>query len=163
MSAAPTASERADRLSLIAFDGDDLTVLSAHVQDATLRTGAIEYRPRLRRLTLPLHRYRWEKAATLAVNPREPGERRLALLRIDHVEHVRSRAIDRAGGDAVVSLLTLSFSPDGESEAGGPGVLRIVCAGQAEMELRVEALEVRLADTEAVWSARAAPRHEDGS
>ena len=161
-------ASKPDGLRLIAFDADDLAVVSAYVQDAVARTGAIEWRPRHKRMTIPLHRYAWERGEAA-----KAGLRRLSILRIDRVEHVRSRAIDQAGlgaggtggtggddGDgAVVSLLALSFSPAGDGEAGG--TLRIVCAGQAEMELRVEALEVRLADTDAAWSATGRPRHED--
>ena len=45
-----------DELKLIAFDSEDLTTLSAHMQDAIIRIGDIIYLPRERRFVAGLSR-----------------------------------------------------------------------------------------------------------
>ena len=108
---------------------------------------------------MPLHRYRWEQEG----GRRGPGERRLAMLRIDRVEAVRSRGVGRpdGGDDAVLSVLAITFSADNK-EAGASGRLRMICSGGAEIDLAVECLEVRLTDADARWQAGGRPRHDLG-
>ena len=49
-------------LKLIAFDVDDLAVLSAHLQDAVLKVGDIAYLPRERRFAAIGNRFDWADA-----------------------------------------------------------------------------------------------------
>ncbi|MDP8916761.1 MAG: DUF2948 family protein, partial [Pseudomonadota bacterium] len=48
-------------LRLLALEPEDLPVMSAALQDAVCKVGDIRYEPALRRLTLALNRYRWER------------------------------------------------------------------------------------------------------
>jgi len=68
----------------------------------------------------------------------------------------RALRIRQDARDIVLSLLALTFAPDG---AGG-GVLTLAFAGGAEIALTVEALEVHLDDLSGPWAARARPEHQ---
>ena len=52
-----------DSLKLVALDGDDLDVVSAHLQDAVLSAADIHWRPHERRVVLGLNRFDWPTAA----------------------------------------------------------------------------------------------------
>ena len=49
-----------DLLRLVAFDPEDLAVISAHLQDSLLRVGDIAYLPKERRFAIQVRRYDWE-------------------------------------------------------------------------------------------------------
>ena len=63
----------AEPLKLIALDADDLSVISAHLQDAVLKRGDIVWLPAEKRFALALRRFDWEGAT-------QGQKRRLALL-----------------------------------------------------------------------------------
>lgn len=143
-------------LRLRAETAEDLGVLSALVQDAVGQTADIAWMPRRRRFTLLLNRFRWEDASA-AERQGRPVERARALLAIEDVRAARSNGIDPGDRDLVVSLLALAFEP-GED---GTGTLRIVLAGDGEIALSVECLDVALTDVTRPYIAPSghAPRH----
>src|SRR5262245_5336536 len=49
-------------LTLIAFDADDLSVISAHLQDAVLKVGDVAYLPREKRFAAVGNRFDWAEA-----------------------------------------------------------------------------------------------------
>jgi hypothetical protein len=140
------------RLKLIAMDAEDLAVISAHCQDAVLKVGDLEYRPREHRFIIAMNRFAWEGVG-------EGGnafERRQAVLHFERVGKVRVQGIDRRRKDAVLSLLAITFRP-GDAPAGS---VEIAFAGGATLEMEVECIEARLADLDAAWSTSNLPRHE---
>ena len=46
-----------DLLRLVAFDPEDLSVISAHLQDSLLQVGDIAYLPKERRFAIQVRRY----------------------------------------------------------------------------------------------------------
>lgn len=142
-----------ERLMLMGVDGEDLEVISAHVQDAVFKVGDIDYDAARRQLTLTGNRFAWERASGLL---RRRYERRRAALAIKRAGHVRTRGIDRGRPDDVLSLLSLRFVPGDEPPAG---VLELVFAGDATIAVEVECLEVQLADVGGAWETRFKPKH----
>ena len=70
-----------DELKLIALDEDDINVISAHLQDAVVKTADIRWRPSEQRLVIGLNRFDWE-----AANGSSPEfRRRRAALRFERV------------------------------------------------------------------------------
>lgn len=137
------------QLKLAALDTEDLVVLSAHAQDATVRPAAIVHDAQARRLLVPMNRFAWEtKAARRKLFPRY--ERRNALLHIDGVTHVTSRGLDRSAADAVVPLLSIAHED---------GAIVLAFGGGAVLRASVEAIEVRLTDLGGAWQTRKRPRH----
>lgn len=127
-------------LRLRAFDGDDLAVISGLVQDAVLDGDDLSYRPAQRRFALLINRMRWEHEGD--------AERCRALLVIEGVQRVQSQGIAR-DAKTVLSLLSLRFEPD---EAPG-GKVFLTFAGDGELALEVEALEVLLRDVTQPYTA----------
>lgn len=140
-----------DLLKLAALDVEDLTVISACVQDAVLKTGEISYNPGAKRLVLPINRYAWEKNGERLTIP----ERRRAILHFDRVLAVRTSGIDRKKPEEVLAMLAVQFKASSEPT----GVVEISFAGGATMRFDVECIEAQLADLGAAWAAKGKPKH----
>ena len=50
-----------DLLKLLALDEEDLKIVSAHVQDAVMKVGDLNYIAASKQFVLPMHRFAWEK------------------------------------------------------------------------------------------------------
>ena len=140
-------------LRLAALDGEDLVVLSAHVQDAVLRAGDLLWSPARRRFALAMNRFAWEtvKSGRRA----RPYQRRRSAMHFDRVVAVKSTGIDRSTPGAILSLLAVEFT---ETEAPA-GEVRLLFAGGGEIRLNVECIEAQLADLGAAWQTKARPAH----
>lgn len=142
-------------LRLIAEDADDLTVISAAIQDAVTKAENLKYEPRRHRFSIELNRFRWEEAA--GAGRKAPKIRVRSLLAFDGVLSVKSLGVTRADPDLVYSLLNIEFAPDDEPPGG---TVRLLFAGDGELALKVEALDVTLLDSDYEWTTRHTPRHE---
>lgn len=142
-------------LRLTAADAEDLGVLSALCQDAVGRADRIRYDAGRRRLSLMLHRLRWEDGPG-AATPKAPMQRVASALTVDDVLGVKATGLKKGAADHVFNLLALAFQP-GED---GAGVLEIACAGEAALRVEVECLNVGLTDLTRPWPASSAPRHD---
>ncbi len=139
----------AEPLKLIALDAEDLSVISAHLQDAVLKRGDIAYRPAEKRFALALRRFDWEGAA------QGQKRRRLAALHFERVTAARSSKV--AAGDVVLSLLAVTFA-----ETDGPaGEVTLHFADGAAIRLDVECVEAQMKDLGPIWEAVATPAHPD--
>jgi hypothetical protein len=145
-------------LRLRALDADDLAVISGLCQDAVLPASELKWDRRGRRLGLLLNRFRWEDAAAAEARRRD-YERVQSVLAIEDVAGVRSAGVPRGDGETVLSLLAIGFEP-GED---GTGEVVLTFAGDGEMRVSVEALEVLLRDVTRPYRAPSgkAPRHDD--
>ncbi|SFM73295.1 DUF2948 family protein [Methylobacterium pseudosasicola] len=134
-------------LKLAALDTEDLTVISAHLQDAILRPEDLTYLAGEQRFLMVVRRFDW--------TPDVPPRRRLAGVHVERVLRVKTRGL--APGYAMpMSLLALTF------EATDPpsGHIDMVFSGGAALRLEVECIEVRMKDLGPVWEAVARPGHE---
>ena len=141
-----------DQLKLAALDEDDLKVISAHVQDALMQIGDIDYSPARKWFLVPMNRFVHDGKRGLF---RRKYERRRSVLHFEHVLSVRSTGIDRDHIEDVLSLLAIRFIP-GEAPAG---TIELVFAGNATIQLGVEFIEARLADLGAAWETASRPEH----
>lgn len=144
-------------LKLAALDGADLEVISAHCQDAVLKSAEVNFTPSSKRVLLPINRFAWE-----APSARrwffKTYERRRCVLHIDLATSVRSKGLNKNDPDEVRSILSIDFHAD-EDETSAGGTVDIVFAGGANLLIEVEALELRMTDLGAVWAANSKPRH----
>ena len=140
-------------LRLIAEDATDLKIISAAVQDSVLKAGNLKFDRRARRFTVELNRFEWEDLKS----KRGPKMRVRALLAIDGVLGVKTRAVTKADPDLVMSLLSLSFAAD-ETPPGG--TLTLLFAGDGELAISVETIDVTLLDSAYEWGTRHLPDHE---
>ena len=140
-----------DSLKLIALDGEDIEIVSAHLQDAVLKAADIHWRPAEKRVVVALNRFDWE-----AANGAEPEfHRRRTALRFERVTACQCRNINSAQKDQVLNLLAVGF------EANDPpgGVVTLLFSGGAALRLEVECLEAELADLGPVWVTGCCPAH----
>ena len=138
-------------LKLIALDRDDLEVVSAHLQDATVKVAEILWRPAEKRLVIGLDRFDWEAAR--AQNP--ACRRRRTALRFERVLGCKCRNVASADKDKLLNLLAVEFT---ETTAPG-GFVTLMFAGGAALRLDVECLEAEVADLGPIWETEAVPAH----
>ncbi len=127
-----------EQLRLVALDPDDLSVISAHVQDARVQASDIVWRQDEKRLVVGMSRLDWEQTLSGGTTPR----RLIAALRFDRVLACKSRNIDLAAPAAVLELVGIEFHP---TEAPGGSALLLFNHGGA-LRLDVECLECELTD-----------------
>nr|WP_181708404.1 DUF2948 family protein [Chthonobacter rhizosphaerae] len=139
-------------MKLAALDEEDLKVVSAHVQDAVLRIGDVDYRPREKRILIQLNRFAWEKLDERA----KSFERRRCCLHFARVEGVKATRIRQDAKDAVLELLTIRFEPT-DTPAGH---IHLEFAGGGCIRLDVECIESSLTDLGAAWSTANVPAHQ---
>jgi hypothetical protein len=144
-----TAHKTAEILRLIAFDAEDLAIVSAHLQDALARVGDMAWLPEQNRFALILSRFDWMSC--------ECGhcERAAARLHFDRVRTVRQTGVPQQTPDVVLELLAVSFEPT-DSPAGR---VDLMFAGGAAIRLDVECLEAHLCDLGPRWTAKSRPGH----
>lgn len=141
-------------LKLIAFDAEDLAVVSAHLQDAVLKVGDLAYLPGEKRFAALSNRFDW--LAALPGDEQSPVQaRRQCALRFERVLKAQVTDIDLRKKDDVLAVLAVQFTP-GDLPAG---VVTIVFAGRGAIRLEVECIEAELKDLGAAWEARGMPQH----
>ena len=140
-----------DPLKLVALDEEDLSVLSAHLQDAIVRVEDLVYLPREHRFALAMRRFDWEAPEN------EPPRRRLTGLHFERVGAVRTRGIDRARADALLNLLAVTFDPlDAPA-----GMVTLHFSEEAAIQLDVECIEAQMRDLGPIWEVESRPAHAD--
>jgi hypothetical protein len=143
-------------MALRAEAAEDVTILSALVQDAVLPASEMRYDRRRRRFALLLNRFRWEDREAAARQGR-PFERVRSLLVIDGVLSAQAQGIPGRAEDTVLSLLALAFEPG----ADGAGHVMLTFAGDGAVRLAVECIDLTLTDVTRPYRAPSgkAPTH----
>jgi hypothetical protein len=141
-----------DSLKLLALDTEDLSIVSAHLQDAVFKTDGLSFDARHHIFSVVVNRFAWEAA----LGRGKAFERRRAIVAFKRVHAVRSLGIDRKDTNAVFSLLAVNFT---QKDDGPEGTLELVLSGNASIALDVECVEVQLADTGGAWETSLKPRH----
>lgn len=126
------------RSRLIALDSDDLAVISAHVQDASVNVADVIWRQDEKRLVVAMQRLDWDQSLAGETEPR----RLVSALRFDRVLACKSRDIDLEAGDLALNLLGIEFHAT--APPGGSAVLLFAEGGAIRLD--VECLECELAD-----------------
>jgi hypothetical protein len=125
-------------LKLIALDADDLSVISAHVQDARVQAADIIWRQDEKRLVIGMNRLDWEQTLAGETSPR----RLIAALRFDRVLACKARNIDLESPERALDLVGIEFHPG--APPGGSALLLFDQGGA--LRLDVECLECELTD-----------------
>ena len=146
-------------LKLIAFDADDLAVLSANLQDAVLAVGDMTFLARERRFVALVNRFNWKQALDQQRRP-VTYERRRSALRFERVLGAKVLGLDLSAKRAVLSLLALEFEPATELPEGH---ITLHLAGGGAIRLHVECIEAELRDLGSAWETTRRPEHEDGT
>jgi hypothetical protein len=142
-----------DQLKLVALDEQDLTIVSAHVQDAVMKIGDLEYSTVAKRFMLTMNRFAWETRSGFF---RSRYQRRKSVLDFNRVLAVKSFGIPREKPDEVLSLLAIRFQAKGSPA----GTIELDFSGGGTIALEVECIEARLADLAGAWEASSRPIHK---
>jgi Protein of unknown function (DUF2948) len=145
-------------LKLIAFDTDDLAVISAHLQDAVVKVADIAYLPRERRFAAVGNRFDWADALADGKLKTRDYVRRQVALRFERVLGAQMQNIDLDKKGTILALLAMRFEPDGGPESPG-GHVTLNFANGAAIRLHVECIEAELKDLGPVWRAKSMPKH----
>lgn len=143
------APDVATDLKLAVLDADDLAVVSAHLQDATVHAADLAYLPKAKRFVVVASRFDWATA------PQGRFERCRTGLHFERVLRV-ARAGFAPGADVTLNLLALSFTPQDSPS----GTVMLHFSGGAAVRLEVECLEAGLSDIGPRWPAEGKPGHE---
>ena len=135
-------------LRLMAQEAADVPAIAALVQDAALRIGDMVYDATGRHFTLRINRFCHEAPGPVPL--RAP-----CVVRISCVTGIRSRGLDMARKDQVLSLLDIAV------EAGEAPACTLVLRFAAEGDLRIaaECVDVLMMDLAAPRRAKTAPNH----
>lgn len=147
-------------LKLLATEPDDLTVISAMLQDALISVGEMTWQPDESQFVLVASRFRWE-GAPAKDRKGEIHERIHAGLCIGDVRKVRRRGFDPKHPTRILELLAIRHQPADEGNADAGHRLTLTFSGGAEIEIEVAKLAVRLDDINQPWPTRAQPHHDD--
>lgn len=142
-----------DLLKLVAFDEEDLAVVSAHLQDAALRAEDLAYLPKEQRFALCARRFDWES------DPDEPPRRRLTGVHFERVTAVRCKNLDPKAREGVLSLLAVTFEPT----TAPSGVVTLIFSEDRAIRLEVECIEAQMKDMGPVWEVESRPAHDGPS
>ena len=129
---------------------DDRTVIASLTQDAILPASEISWLPRENRFGLLLNRYRWE-------NKSKDAERVQTVLVFDSVINARTNGVNANDKDQILSLLDITFAAGDD----GAGTLTLVLAGDGEIALDVECIDIILQDATRPYIApsKSQPKH----
>jgi Protein of unknown function (DUF2948) len=135
-------------LRLAARDGEDLGIISAHMQDALVRFSDLRYLPKTRQFVLVANRFAWE------LQPN--SERRRAGMHFEHVLGVKHQGFAGLDRSDILSLLSVTFE-DGKSPAG---TITLTFSAGRSIKLQVEYIDVQLKDLGGAWATDHTPRHD---
>ncbi|MBO6920511.1 MAG: DUF2948 family protein [Rhizobiaceae bacterium] len=141
------------QLKLIALDDEDLTVISATMQDAIFKVEGLEFDHKSGQFLLAANRFVWEGKGD---ERSHDHERRRVNVAFKRVRGVKTRGINLKYNNIVLSLLAIQFR---EKDEGPEGEIELVMSAEAGILLDVECIEVQLTDTGAAWEAKSKPHH----
>ena len=135
------------RPKVAVFDAEDLAVLSAHLQDATVAVGDMAFLPKARRFALVMARIN-------RATPAE-GQRTRAGLHFERVFRVARSGIEQRP-EVTLHLLAIAFTP-GDAPAG---IVTLHFSGGGAIRLEVECLEAAMSDIDPGESGEREPARE---
>ena len=131
-------------LKLTVSDLDDLTVLSALLQDATVLIGDMGYDPDAKQFMMVAARFDDQDADDVK-------KRRLIGLNFDGVNGLRRRGFSPKDRDRVLNLLAI--------RSNHPNI-ELVFSGEAMLRLECDAIKVYAADLGEGWTTGFSPNHK---
>jgi hypothetical protein len=160
-----TGKETMPLLKLTALDTEDLEIISAHMQDATLLVGDISYLPRLNKLALVANRFDWGTAAPRvsaesSAKDNDRYQRCRCGLQINRVFSVKYSNLRREDPAGVLSLLAILFHPGPEAPGG---TIELTFSGGGAVRAEVECIEVALDDLGLSWQTPNKPEHAEAT
>lgn len=148
-----------DAIRLIVKSADDLTMLSAFLQDGLVAHHDIHFDKARAEVVMVVDRYRWEASA-------ERKERVLMGLRIGKVSAVLQKQMTPTGTEEAsvfYNLLQLAYEKELKGQSEAAGALVFTFSAGATLRLVVDDLMMSAGDIAPPRPAMATPLHDDES
>jgi hypothetical protein len=144
---------KAKNLKLIAKTEEDLSVVSAHLQDSIASISDIANLKKNKILLMQLNRFMWEDVEKGIFRK---NKRIRTILKFENVLEVHSKNINQSKKDKFLDFLAIeSISmPDNNYE------MRIIFAGDSMIKVISEVIEVTLDDQGEAWDTKNKPKHK---
>lgn len=137
----------AKKLRLMAFEQEDVAIISAACQDALFLAKDINYSKKSRRFTILAQRFCNEDNSK--------NQRTTALLSFEGVLAASARTIN-PNINVPQSILSISFTPDKDPPSGK---INIDLASGAQIQLTIECIEIVLGDIYDAREVKSRPDH----
>ena len=140
-------------LKLVAKTKDDISVLSAHLQDSIVNVSDIAKLEKNKILLIQLNRFMWEDVEKGVFRK---NKRIRTVLKFENVINAHSKNINQSKKDKFLDFLTIetNLMPDNNYE------MKIVFAGDSIIKIIAEVIEVTLDDQGEAWDTKNKPKHK---
>jgi len=139
-------------LKLLALNDNDLKVLSAHLQDSVVLVNDMIFLKKSRTFLMMVNRFMWEDIERGIF--RENKRIRCAV-KFENVLEVKSRNISQKKKDKILELLSIDSEVKNNKKE-----LLITFAGNNEIVLIVEEINILLDDVGLPWKVKHVPKHQ---
>ena len=144
-------------LKLRAQDTDDLTVISAYLQDAVAVVADFSHSPKERLFAMMVNRYVWEEAVTAKNEDIDKKCRRIRTgCHFENVIKVTSQNIPQNDKKHVLELLAFEAEPLENNNIA----IDLIFAAEEVIRLEVELIEAQMQDIGDPYPAACHPKHE---
>lgn len=147
----------ANKLRLKAQDNDDLTIISAYLQDAVTVVGDFNFRPKERLFVMMLNRYIWEDYKSSGKTKEEKNCHRIRTG--CHFENIINVTVQNIPQDDKKHILELLAIESSELENGNIA-MELIFAAEAVIKLEAELIEGQMEDIGEPYPAACHPKHE---
>ncbi len=139
-------------LKLLALNDDDLKVLSAHLQDSVVLVKDIIFLKKSRTFLMMVNRFMWED---IELGVFRENKRIRCAVKFENVLEVKSRNISQKKKDKILELLSIDSEVKNNKKE-----LLITFAGNNEIILIVEEINILLDDVGLPWKVKHVPKHQ---
>tara|TARA_S200000501_G_scaffold275724_1_gene259532 strand:- start:84 stop:527 length:444 start_codon:yes stop_codon:yes gene_type:complete len=140
-------------LKLIAKTQEDLSIVSAHLQDSIASVSDIANLKKNKIFLMQLNRFMWEDVEKGVFRK---NKRIRTILKFENVLNVLSKNIDQQKKGKFLDFLAIetNMTPDNNYE------MKIIFAGDSIIRIISEAIEVTLDDQGNAWDTKNKPKHK---
>ena len=145
---------KAKNLKLIAKTEEDLSVVSAHLQDSIASISDIANLKKNKIFLMQLNRFMWEDVEKGVFRK---NKRIRTILKFENVLKVHSKNINQYKKDKFLDFLAIECNsmPDNNYE------MKIIFAGDSIIKITTEVVEVTLDDQGEAWDTKNKPKHKN--
>ena len=140
-------------LKLIAKTQEDLSIVSAHLQDSIASVSDIANLKKNKIFLMQLNRFMWEDVEKGVFRK---NKRIRTILKFENVFDVLAKNIDQQKKNKFLDFLAIetNMTPDNNYE------MKIIFAGDSIIRIISEAIEVTLDDQGFAWDTKNKPKHK---
>ena len=140
-------------LKLIAKTQDDLSVVSAHLQDSIVNISDIANLIKNKIFLIQLNRFMWEDVEKGVFRK---NKRIRTVLKFDNIISVFSKNISAKKDKTFLDFLTIESNvlPDKSYE------IKLIFSGDSVIKIKAEVIDVTLDDQGSPWETKTQPKHD---